>query len=361
MFKSLQVSNFRSLRDVKLQKLKRLNLVTGSNGGGKTSLLEAVFLNAGAANPHLALSINSFRGDNIITPSSDHTFRSWFWELDQRNPVRIVSDVLAQGRTRSRTLLIDPLLRSQFTPGRSDSEAAISGVRFNFTGPSGKTTGSVQINPPLTAPQLHGQSQPLQSPVSIEGDPVNKDTILAQFISPYIRDMYQEVSDQLVEVIKSKNTESLIDALTMIEPNVKGIVPITKLGQPNIYIDTGLPRLLPLHVLGSGFLHILRLSLAQLAIQDGIIIVDELEDGLHFSIMPKVVKRIIDSVEHSKAQYFIATHSSDLLKIFIDVSNETQFDDICLVNLIGGSGGVNTRYFDHSELALAEEYGAELR
>ena len=83
MFKSLQVSNFRSLRDVKLQKLKRLNLVTGSNGGGKTSLLEAVFLNAGAANPHLALSINSFRGDNIITPSSDHTFRSWFWESDE--------------------------------------------------------------------------------------------------------------------------------------------------------------------------------------------------------------------------------------------------------------------------------------
>ena len=80
MFKSIQVSNFRSLRDVKVQKLKRINLVTGSNGGGKTSFLEAIFLNAGAANANLAFSVNAFRGDNVITPVIDRVFRSWFWD-----------------------------------------------------------------------------------------------------------------------------------------------------------------------------------------------------------------------------------------------------------------------------------------
>ena len=122
MLKSIQVSNFRSLHEAKVQKLKRLNLVTGSNGGGKTSLLEAVFLNAGAANAALVFSINGFRGDNVITPESDRVFRSWFWQLDPKNRIQITSDAVAHARTRSRTLLIDPLLRSQVTPGRSESE-----------------------------------------------------------------------------------------------------------------------------------------------------------------------------------------------------------------------------------------------
>ncbi|HKN26869.1 MAG TPA: AAA family ATPase [Roseiarcus sp.] len=172
MLKSIQVSNFRSLHEAKVQKLKRLNLVTGSNGGGKTSLLEAVFLNAGAANAALVFSINGFRGDNVITPESDRVFRSWFWQLDPKNRIQITSDAVAHARTRSRTLLIDPLLRSQVTPGRSESETIISGMRFNFTGPSGKAISSAQINVPAPPSTPVGQPQtqsPQLSPISIEG------------------------------------------------------------------------------------------------------------------------------------------------------------------------------------------------
>jgi predicted GTPase len=63
MITKIQIQNFRSLRDVSVAKLRRLNIVTGRNAGGKTSLLEAVFLNAGAANASLLFSINTFRGD----------------------------------------------------------------------------------------------------------------------------------------------------------------------------------------------------------------------------------------------------------------------------------------------------------
>ena len=53
MLKSIEVWNFRSLRDVKIRRIQKLNLITGKNGGGKTTLLEAVFLLAGGANAAL--------------------------------------------------------------------------------------------------------------------------------------------------------------------------------------------------------------------------------------------------------------------------------------------------------------------
>ena len=162
-------------------------------------------------------------------------------------------------------------------------------------------------------------------------------------------------------MIKNKDMASLVQTLAIIEPTIKNVTPITEWGQPNIYVDTGLPRLLPLHVLGYQFLHLLRLSLALSAMRDGIIIIDELEDGLHNAILPKVAKVIIQSIAESKVQFFISTHSSDLVKTFIQVAKEEAFDDMCLVNLMGGGGRVETRYFDRNQLEFANDYGAELR
>ena len=79
--------------------------------------------------------------------------------LNPKNSIWITTDVLAQGRTRGRTLLIDALLRSQVTPGRSDTEVSISGVKFNFTGPSGNTTGSARYTVPTLAHSLSGEPQ----------------------------------------------------------------------------------------------------------------------------------------------------------------------------------------------------------
>jgi AAA15 family ATPase/GTPase len=44
MFKSVRIQNFRQFKDLKLDNLAQINLITGRNGAGKTSLLEAVYL-----------------------------------------------------------------------------------------------------------------------------------------------------------------------------------------------------------------------------------------------------------------------------------------------------------------------------
>jgi AAA15 family ATPase/GTPase len=43
MLRALRIENFRGIKRLEIRRLQRLNLVTGKNAGGKTSLLEAVF------------------------------------------------------------------------------------------------------------------------------------------------------------------------------------------------------------------------------------------------------------------------------------------------------------------------------
>src|SRR5580704_18120390 len=127
MLRSLHIENFRGIKKLDLRRLQRLNLVTGRNAGGKTSLLEAVFLNGGAANAGLVFSIANFRGDRVFQLESDRVFRSCFNNLEFNRHIHISAEELRQKKSRTRSLRIEALTRSKQAPGRSARESFVSG------------------------------------------------------------------------------------------------------------------------------------------------------------------------------------------------------------------------------------------
>jgi predicted ATPase len=54
MAKTIDIKNFRAFSNVTLPDCRRVNIVVGENGSGKTALLEALFLTVGG-NPEVAL------------------------------------------------------------------------------------------------------------------------------------------------------------------------------------------------------------------------------------------------------------------------------------------------------------------
>jgi hypothetical protein len=359
MFTSIQIQNFRSLRSASVSKLRRLNIVTGRNAGGKTSLLEAVFLNAGAASPSLLFSINTFRGDAVLHQDTDRVFSTCFADMDFRKSVVISVDERRQHRSRSRVLTMTGQTSTQVRPGQSRPETFLSGIRLGFDGPSGKATGTAELDfsydPSLPPGTL------ATAPIKFVGDQ-QKDVVYAQFLSPYIRDVYQETYNQLAAVIKDKGIDQILGILGLIQAKVKNLVALSEMGQPMIYVDTGAEKLLPASVLGSGFFHILKLALAMSQIDRGILVVDELEDGLHYRTFPKVFAAIIDFLEtKTDAQFFIATHSAELIDAALQVAADKKFEDYCLLNMVASDLGPQIRYFGPDEIAFAKDLDAELR
>ncbi len=58
MLEEFEVTKYRGLENLKLSSLRRVNLVTGPNGVGKTSLSEALWLYHGRYNPVIIWSIH---------------------------------------------------------------------------------------------------------------------------------------------------------------------------------------------------------------------------------------------------------------------------------------------------------------
>ena len=86
MYKSFSVSNFRGLRELKIDSLQRINLIAGKNNVGKTTLLEAMWLHSGPNEPRLTASVDIFRGLDL-----DHNepFHDLFWKFDFNSGIEL--------------------------------------------------------------------------------------------------------------------------------------------------------------------------------------------------------------------------------------------------------------------------------
>src|SRR5260370_28501577 len=94
MITSLQIRNFRGLKDVTLRELRRVNLLVGGNDTGKTSVLEALILLVGDGNLISQLPFtfrNNQSGDQPVPSQDDReNFWSWlFYDRDSANEIRI--------------------------------------------------------------------------------------------------------------------------------------------------------------------------------------------------------------------------------------------------------------------------------
>jgi hypothetical protein len=82
---------------------------------------------------------------------------------------------------------------------------------------------------------------------------------------------------------KQKRGDMLLVALRSLEPRLQGIEDNASSGAPLIWVDVGLSELVPLAVVGAGMTHFTRIVLAATSVPGGVVLVDEIENGLHHS------------------------------------------------------------------------------
>ena len=84
-------------------------------------------------------------------------------------------------------------------------------------------------------------------------------------------------------------------------------------GEPMIMGDVGLSELIPLAVMGEGMTRLARLVLAISSSPDGVVLVDEVESGFHYSVLPKVWRVIDAAAAQFGVQVFATTHSFECI------------------------------------------------
>lgn len=306
MFSSVEIENFRGIRHSKIEGLKNVNLFFGKNNCGKSSFLDAVFLISGLSNPKLPLNINILRNYRRFEASD----MAWdFYTLDVSKPISIKAS-----NNEERELQI-----SVFES--SDSKVDLLGEDNNIA-----STGSITKYGLVLKCKIDGKAYESSIVMSHSGgkeleqrirfDSRYKESLSCRYLNPKY-DFYTSI-DGLADVIKNKDEKFILDALRLIEPQLKDFV----LSQNEVMVDIGLNQRIPINMMGDGARKILSILTTLYECKDGIVLIDEISNGFHYSVMTGLWKTVVSAAIKNNVQVFATTHDIDSIKGLRDAAFE---------------------------------------
>lgn len=346
VFKQIEIRNFRGIKHCRVDNLNDVNLFFGKNNCGKSSLLEAMFLLTGPSNPAMPLVVNNLRGLHALT---EDNLALDFYSANPDNSIQIEGT----GDSLYRHVLVQMIsakkseVKLQDNPQLSstDNKARNFGIDITFqVDHSGKT-----------------YKTRLTTSDGINGTTIVDNSYKESIFSEYLpsRMPYND-KEKLHKVFQEKQENVLLDALHVIEPRVRDIV----LSGDALMVDMGMPVRLPINVLGDGVRKVLSLVLAIMNCRNGVLLVDEIENGLHYSAMEKLWKIILEIAQRQQVQIFVSTHSYDVLKALSKAKQDQGSDGLAVSAyklMRRQDDEISVLTYNTQELAYAMEQNMEVR
>lgn len=333
MYKSFRVRNFRGLHDLKVSSLDRINLIAGKNNIGKTALLEALFLHYIPNNPDIGLRIDNFRGLEGFDPQEP--LYDLFWSFDTELDIEFRA--MGDWNRSSRTLVIKLM------------EVDVSQVNI---GPQGSVEPQPQPESSVASiiskdkvvleyvdefkQRFTSEAWVIEAPISlgVQGQAFRsrREGIGRAAKATYLGTRQGYRSQQDAERFGRLEVEgrhgSIEDVLRRVDPRIKRLTVVPRVGIPVIHAEIeGSRRLLPLPLLGDGMVKLSSLALAIGDARDGMILVDEIDNGLHHSVLESVWIGIAEFAREFNVQVFATTHSKECIRAAHDAfSSDNKYD-----------------------------------
>jgi energy-coupling factor transporter ATP-binding protein EcfA2 len=314
MLKSVRIKNFRAITDLNVDGLSRVNLFVGHNACGKTTLLEGLFFLVGATNPKLPVSVNTFRGFPYINRA---VWLTYFHNMNVRIPIEICAE---DADTREEQCL---MIRPRYEKPRIDRPVFPSMPPSDLVAASSQ--GEVTVNGlELEYATSADPSRKEQSSVFVREDRLVDEGTRARLpTGTFVIPLPADLRDRFSEVQRKKRVPEVVSLLKEVEP---GIEDLRLLDPPGLlYADAGAVELIPVNLMGGGIMKLLSTALAMLNMQDGFVLIDEIENGLDYSSQRKLWDAIFSWAQKLNVQVFASTHSMECIKAFSECAEAELF------------------------------------
>lgn len=349
MFSEVRFRGFRCFSDLQVAGLKRINLIGGKNNVGKTTFLEGVCLICMGHNPAQAIRLNIYRGYEKLRASSDAIWGDWFSQKGEERVIKLDAKSIEAGETnlliRAERPTVTPVDRGDATVARQSNwvpvyELSHAGrkeepVRADLRR---RKDGEWVLPRPAGVPLWPGVF------LHVRGTGPEED---ANRFSKLDTQNNQEALQRLLEGLRV-----LAPELSRLSVRIDGPV---KCLQAEAVRDQ---PLLPLGVLGNGLKRLAGILLAIEARPKGVVLVDELENGIHHSVLPQVWRAILNSARGAGVQVFATTHSYECIRAAIQALPQEELTYFRLQVL---DGEVRPVMYPPEVAASAVETDTEMR
>ena len=271
MLDHIHIENFRLFKNLDIPKVGQVNLITGKNNSGKTTLLEALRLWANRKSltkvKSVLLHILKQRGELNRMPEED--FASVFHEP-----------------YRNRKVVINEL------------EMMYKGEIIAIQGVSEKIS-SYEVEYTTSPDQLIDSSN-------------------------FIPASFDLTNAHLWEKVELTKEDKVVEVLRIIEPSIVR-VSVNKADDTAKVLLKNSSKPLPLKNFGEGMNRLLTVALGLVSAENDMLLIDEIDLGLHHSVQHLLWEIVFQKASDLNVQVFATTHSSDCVQAFSDIANKPEY------------------------------------
>lgn len=325
MIKDFEVTNFRHFKNLRINRLSRVNLFVGRNSAGKSALLEAMLLFFSKMSEKYIPDIHISRQETFDQRGGDvgkTPLRHLFFGHNLPRIGEPGIELKSSGDERSFELKVAAYTR-ELTRANEDFGAVYKFVElpdvdgldpdiyeaYVVVSRGGQLTRVAQIDASLNDLRRRGRL------------PRRAETKVDSCVYIPTRGLDDDYTAQLWDEISLTPLENeVVKGLKLIEPKVEAVafvgadsprggrIPLVKISE--------MSEPVPLKSLGDGISRIFQIIVSIVNAKDGVLLIDEFENGLHWAVQEDVWDLVYKLAFDLNVQVFATTHSRDCIKGF---------------------------------------------
>ena len=366
---SITLERFRVFRELTIRGLGRVNLITGKNNTGKSSVLEGLRLLANDAAPDVIYDILRHREENIeeaeeeghpTDPDSLFQVSGLFhgFPLLSEDPEPIaISTTSGKSSPMSMTICLD-WLSEEF-----DSDGQYRLVPLGKLEPDGIAALIVETQDTKKAHRLDHfgrYSRPIHR--ARRSGSSNRTRMSCVFVSPYSGESTGVLGPLWDKIALSDREKDVVEALHIISPQISAVsmVGSTRRKLTAIVRADNIARPIPLRSFGDGLNRLFGIILSLVNARGGLLLVDEFENDLHHTVQLDVWRTIFRLAQTLDIQVFATSHSWDAVEAFQKAAAEAPEEGV-LIRLARRGEDIIPTVLSEDELAIATRDQIEVR
>lgn len=361
MINAFTIKGFKQFTDLSIEGFNTITLIGGKNNTGKTTILEAFFMCYDRGTPEVTLRHLGWRGIGSAPFNPDSLWSPIFYAYDMSKDIEMeinennirASIIIKHNKEFQKAISPLPIGRG-IMPKIETSQQAPTMESLDFT---------YYVND-KKAGESHLIIDGAKLLVDMDKSDIfelRKSFKRVNFIGSTSQQNPLEDSIRFGELDIRGQTDIIVDVLKIIEPNLKSLTTISKGDHALIYGDIGLSRKIPLAHMGQGTAKLLSIILTIATNENGLVLVDEIENGWHYSLLPDVWKAIHNILKKYNCQLIATTHSYEMVNSLVEGLSSQDLSDVTYIRLDKEGDKIKPKIYQSNMLIAALEREWEIR